>query len=86
MIIKELMKALHHMGIKVPSDCWHLQSEYFSGSKQEYIPVENMDIFHLLRAFSKQIETDPNLDIKNSIANLRDHFDTAISGIEERMQ
>tara|TARA_B100000029_G_scaffold480583_1_gene528738 strand:- start:87 stop:329 length:243 start_codon:yes stop_codon:yes gene_type:complete len=80
MIVSELMKGLHHMGVKIPSDCWHLQDEYFSNSENEYLVIENMDIFHVLRAFAKQCRNEPD-DVKQSLANLKQQ----ISDLEMRI-
>ena len=69
------------MGISVPSDMWNIDEEYFSHSKGEYIPVKNMNIFHVIRSFCKQIRNDPDESIKDSLSVLKNK----ITEIEERI-
>ena len=71
MDINNLIKSIHHMGISVPSDMWNIDEEYFSHSKGEYIPVKNMNIFHVIRSFCKQIRNDPDESIKDSLSVLK---------------
>ena len=81
MNINNLIKSIHHMGISVPSDMWNIDEEYFSHSKGEYIPVKNMNIFHVIRSFCKQIRNDPDESIKDSLSVLKNK----ITEIEERI-
>ncbi len=81
MDINNLIKSIHHMGISVPSDMWNIDEEYFSHSKGEYIPVKNMNIFHVIRSFCKQIRNDPDESIKDSLSVLKNK----ITEIEERI-
>ena len=91
MDINNLIKSIHHMGISVPSDMWNINEEYFSHSKGEFIPVKDMNIFHVIRSFCKQIRNDPiekiingeNPDesIKDSLSVLKNK----ITEIEERI-
>ena len=81
MDINNLIKSIHHMGISVPSDMWNIDEEYFSNSKGEYIPVKDMNIFHVIRSFCKQIRNDPDESIKDSLSVLKNK----ITEIEERI-
>ena len=75
MYYKEMIKGFHHMGIKVPTDMWHPEEQYFSTSKGEYIMVENMDIFHIVRSFCKLIRNDPDESTKKSLSSLREQIE-----------
>ena len=81
MDINNLIKSIHHMGISVPSDMWNINEEYFSHSKGEFIPVKDMNIFHVIRSFCKQIRNDPDESIKDSLSVLKNK----ITEIEERI-
>ncbi len=80
MNINNLIKSIHHMGISVPSDMWNIDEEYFSHSKGEYIPVKDMNIFHVIRSFCKQIRNDPDESIKDSLSVIKNK----ITELEER--
>ena len=53
MTVYRLIRILHHLGIKVPSDLWQLKGNYFSNSNNTWIPIVQMDIFHVIRALAK---------------------------------
>ena len=54
MKVYRLIRILHHLGIKIPSDLWQLKDKhYFSNSNRCWLPIEQMDIFHVIRALAK---------------------------------
>ena len=70
----ELLSGLHKLGITVPTDMWNIEETYFSNSKSEYVNVRDMDIFHVVRAFCKQIRNDDEIDIKQSLYTLKNQI------------
>ncbi len=54
MKVYRLIRVLHHIGFKVPSDLWQLKDkQYYSASNGCWLPIEQMDIFHVIRALAK---------------------------------
>ena len=80
----ELLSGLHKLGITVPADMWNIDETYFSNSKSEYINVRDMDIFHVIRAFCKQIRNDEAVDIKQSLSTLKNQICDLQDKIQEQ--
>lgn len=82
MQVEKMIKFMYHSGYKIPSDMWYIDEKYFSTSKAQYIPIQKMDIFHVLRAFCKKTRNDDEQkEIKQSINNLKEQ----IVQLEERL-
>ena len=84
MTTHELLTGIYRLGINVPKDMWNIEETYYSNSKAEYINVRDMDVFHLIRAFCKQIRNDVNLDLKTSISALKGQITDLENKIEDR--
>tara|TARA_B100000214_G_scaffold305566_1_gene236511 strand:+ start:30 stop:296 length:267 start_codon:yes stop_codon:yes gene_type:complete len=84
MKIHELCSGLHKLGITVPTDMWNIEETYFSNSKSEYVNVRDMDIFHVVRAFCKQIRNDDEIDIKQSLSTLKNQICDLQDKIQEQ--
>ena len=52
-------------------------SEHYSTSKDEYINILDMDLIHLIRSYSKNIE--PMGYVPNTVENLREKLDTILT-------
>ena len=84
MKIHELCSGLHKLGIKVPTDMWNIEETYFSNSEAEYVNVRDMDIFHVVRAFCKQVRNDDKVNIKQSLSTLKNQICDLQDKIEEQ--
>jgi len=61
MDIKTLLKICKATGRTIPCDMHdQINQTYYSESKAEHIPIAEMDIVHLIRAFNK-MKTDKDI-------------------------
>ena len=59
MKVYRLIRVLHHIGFKIPSDLWQLKNkQYFSKSNGCWLPIDQMDIFHVIRALANVNKTN----------------------------
>ena len=59
MTVNDLLHSLVLQGHKIPTKLVPpIEAEYYSNSKKEYKTVGEMDLFHLLFAFIKGVDSD----------------------------
>lgn len=59
MTVNDLLHSLVLQGHKIPTKLIPpIEAEYYSNSKKEYKTVGEMDLFHLLFAFIKGVDSD----------------------------
>lgn len=92
MTVNDLLHSLVLQGHKIPTKLIPpIEAEYYSNSKKEYKTVGEMDLFHMLFAFIKGVDSDvktqENTDIALTInkADIRWHLrnaQTCLNNIE----